>query len=86
MPELCRFFGVVLAMYLNDHDPPHFHARYNEHHATIEIESLRISKGELPPRIYGFVVEWALQHKAELIDNWQRAHSKKPIKKIKPLQ
>lgn len=86
MPLISRFFGITIWIYWDDHAPPHFHARYNEFNAKIEIETLTLSDGKLPPRVLGFVVEWAMQHKAELMDNWQKAQNDQPLKKINPLQ
>ena len=58
MPELSRFFGIIIAMYYNDHSPPHFHARYGSHKVSIAIGSLAILEGALPPRAFGLVMEW----------------------------
>jgi len=60
MPEICRFFGIAIAMYYNDHLPPHFHAEYGELEAVYAIESLELLRGSLPRRAHGMVVEWAL--------------------------
>jgi hypothetical protein len=60
MPEICRFFGIVIAMYYNDHLPPHFHAEYGGLEAVYAIESLELLRGSLPRRAHGMVVEWAL--------------------------
>ncbi|RLD97645.1 MAG: DUF4160 domain-containing protein [Aquificota bacterium] len=62
MPEICRFFGIVIKMYFGDHSPPHFHAIYGEHQAVIDIRNLVVTGGHLPPRALGLVVEWAAQH------------------------
>jgi len=59
MPEICRFFGIVIKMYFGDHSPPHFHAIYEEHQAVIDIRNLVVVGGHLPPRALGLVVEWA---------------------------
>jgi Domain of unknown function (DUF4160) len=59
MPELCRFFGIIIRMYFNDHDPPHFHAVYGEDEVLIEIDTLVVVRGELPRRALALVVEWA---------------------------
>jgi len=58
VPELSRFLGIIVTMYYNDHEPPHFHARYGEHQAIIALESLRVIDGALPPRVLGLVLEW----------------------------
>ena len=62
MPEISRFFGIIIAMFCDEHNPPHFQARYAEAHAAIEIDSLRVLEGGLPPRALGLVIEWASQH------------------------
>jgi hypothetical protein len=86
MPEISRFFGVLITMYYGDHPPPHFHARYGGKKALVSIENPTILKGQLPPRVLGFVVEWATMHKAELEDNWNRARHELPFEVIKPLE
>ena len=85
MPEISRFFGIVIAMYWDDHNPPHFHARYGEHKAAIAIDTLTILDGSIPPRALGLVVEWAAQHKEELLRNWDSARRNRPLCKIDPL-
>lgn len=59
MPRLSAFFGIVIAMYHNDHAPPHFHAIYQSHEALVSIESLEILRGSLPRRAFALVLEWA---------------------------
>jgi hypothetical protein len=85
MPEIARFYGILIAMFWDDHNPPHFHARYGGHKAAIEIGTLRILDGMLPPRALGLVVEWASQHKEELMNNWDDAKNNRPLRKIEPL-
>lgn len=85
MPEISRFFGVVIAIFYDDHNPPHFHARYEGFKAVIDINLLAIRDGQLPPRVYGLVIEWATSHKQELLDNWELAKEKKALKSIAPL-
>lgn len=58
MPEICRFYGIVITMYFADHSPPHFHAEYAEYEARIAIENLTVVSGTLPPRAMGLVAEW----------------------------
>ena len=57
MPEICRFLGIVITMYFNDHDPPHFHVRCGELRATFAIDALELLDGQLPPRVLGLVAE-----------------------------
>ena len=66
MPELSRFFGIVVAMFYNDHVPPHFHVRYGSQRAIVAINSLAVLEGRLSPRALGLVTEWAALHGEEL--------------------
>ncbi|MBI4667504.1 MAG: DUF4160 domain-containing protein [Nitrospinae bacterium] len=86
MPEICRFFGIIIAMYYKDHAPPHFHARYGGQKAIISIESLSVIDGYLAPRVLGMVTEWALAHRAELYEDWELALAMKGLKSIAPLE
>lgn len=85
MPEISRFYGILIAMFWDDHNPPHFHARYGEHKAAIEIGTRRILDGSLPPRALGLVAEWAAQHEEELMNNWYEARNSRPLARIAPL-
>ena len=85
MPELSRFYGIVIKMYFGDHDPPHFHAEYAEDHAVLNIDTLAILGGRLPPRALGLVAEWAALHQDELRRAWQKAKRLEPAGKIDPL-
>ena len=86
MPTISVFFGVYIRMYFDEHLPPHFHAYYGENFAVIEIETLRVSKGKLPQRALGLVLEWASLHRDELLEDWSLAENHKPLKDIKPLE
>lgn len=86
MPEISRFLGMIIAMYHNDHAPPHFHVRYGNHKASISIESLAILDGSLPPRALGLVMEWAAQHRQELCEDWELARARQQLKPISPLE
>ncbi len=66
-------------MYVRDHPPPHFHATYGGLEATFTIGSLRVLAGQLPPRVVGLVLEWALMHRPELRENWRRAENREPL-------
>ncbi len=85
MPEISRFYGIVIAMFWDEHNPPHFHARYGKYKAAIEIGSMRVLDGKLPPRALGLVVEWASQYCEELMINWEAARNSRPLQKVKPL-
>ena len=86
MPEISRFLGIIITMYYNNHPPPHFHVRYNQQKAIIDIQNLSILVGKLTPRVFGLVIEWAAIHQAELLANWQRAREQNPLEKIEPLE
>ena len=73
MPEISRFFGIVIAMFYSDHEPPRFHARYGQDQTIIGLDSLRVLEGRLPPRALGLVMEWAAVHQAVLRADWELA-------------
>ncbi len=85
MPELSRFYGIVVRMFFNDHSPPHFHAYYGSDEALFAIETLSLIAGRLPARATGLVVEWASQHQDELAKAWKRARSFEAPGRIDPL-
>lgn len=85
MPEICRSLGIIIKMYFGDHSPPHFHVEYGEYPAIIEILTLVLFGGSLPPRVLGLVTEWASQHQAELLALWERARNGQPLYKLPPL-
>ena len=81
MPEISRFLGIIITMYFNEHNPPHFHVRYNEYRASVEIKTLNIISGALPARVRGLVDEWAEIHRNELQEIWENAdfHTIEPL-------
>lgn len=81
MPEICRFLGIVILMYFDDHNPPHFHVKYNDYKAVMDIQTLNILAGYLPGKVRGLVEEWAELHQQELLGMW---HSK-DFHKLEPL-
>jgi len=85
MPEISRFLGIVISIYYNEHNPPHFHAEYGEFQITVEIES-GIVNGKFPRRALNAVLEWFVLHKEELMQNWELSLKGKPLNKIKPLE
>lgn len=86
MPEISRFFGIIIAMYYNDHPPSHFHVRYGQQKALIAIETLSVLEGGLKPRTLGLVIEWASQHQSELMRDWELARQNVPLENIDPLE
>jgi len=85
MPELSRFLGIVIGMFFREHGVPHFHAVYGEHEISVEIETERIH-GDFPPRALKLVLEWNTLHESELLENWQLAKQRQPLKRIAPLE
>ncbi len=85
MPEISRFYGIVIKMFYDDHEPPHFHVESAEHQAVVSIETLALIGGTLPPRALGLVAEWAALHQEELREAWQRAKNLEPAGRIDPL-
>ena len=86
MPRISYFYGISIYMYYGDHAPPHLHAIYGEHEATVAVETVEILQGGLPPRARSFVLEWARMHREELQRNWERARVAEPLEQIAPLE
>ena len=85
MPEICRFYGIVIQMYFNDHAPAHFHARYGNDRAVVCIDPPAVLHGRLPTRAQSMVVEWTKLHQQELGEAWGRAQRLESPGKIAPL-
>jgi len=85
MPEVSRFYGIAIQIYFGDHPPPHFHALYGEYTAVIDIQSLALIEGHIPPRALGLVIEWASIHRDELIEGFSLAQQMQKPPKIAPL-
>jgi hypothetical protein len=66
MPEVSRFYGIVIRIFFGDHPPPHLHAVYGEHSAKVDITTLAVFDGRLPARALSLVIEWATLHQNEL--------------------
>jgi hypothetical protein len=85
MPEVSRFYGIVIKIFYDDHHPPHFHAEYGEHEVLVGIGTLAIVGGWLPARAFGLVTEWASLHQQDLLAAWEKAKRLEPPGKIQPL-
>ncbi|MBU0701995.1 DUF4160 domain-containing protein [bacterium] len=86
MPEICRFYGIIIRMFVNEHPPAHFHAEYQDQEALFNIHTLEMFKGSLPKRARLLVAEWALEHRQELLYNWEQARKPAPLNKIDSLE
>lgn len=85
MPRICSFYGIVIAMFHNDHPPAHFTRLAPETSIRVGIDTLQIISGSLPRRAQAMVLEWATLHQAELASCWERAHAHQPMGTIAPL-
>jgi hypothetical protein len=85
VPRISEFYGIVIAMYFRDHNPPHVHARYAGQEAKVSISTGEVLEGELPGRAQRLVREWTDLHRQELELNWERARSRMPLVTIDPL-
>ncbi|HAQ37007.1 MAG TPA: transcriptional regulator [Saprospirales bacterium] len=85
MPELSRFLGIIIFMNFNEHNPPHFHAKYGDYEIIVELNS-GIVEGKFPKRALALVLEWYEIHKTELMENWVMMQTTGDFKKIKPLE
>ena len=84
MPEISRFYGIIIKMYFNEHNPPHFHVEYQDYEAIVNIETGELT-GKISRRALVLVSEWLDQNKEALLENWKRIEERKPLNKIKPL-
>jgi hypothetical protein len=82
MPEIARFYGIVIKVFFGDHPPPHFHAIYGEYNALVNIESLEIIEGDLPSRAEKLVLEWATLYQQDLVQMWNTQE----FRKLPPLK
>ena len=85
MPEICRFLGIVIRMYIREHPPCHFHAEYGEYEITVDIKT-GVVTGKFPRRALNAVLDWYVMHQDELLANWESAMNRQPLSKIEPLE
>ncbi len=85
MPEVSRFYGIVVQIFYSDHAPPHFHAKYAGQEVLVSIRDITLLEGQFPPRALAMVMEWAAMHRAEPLDAWNRAQQHRSPGKIAPL-
>lgn len=86
MPLISSFFGINIKMYSsNEHNPPHFHAEYQDFKAVCDFDG-ELVKGAMPKRQMKFIAAWAEIHKEELAANWKLAMQDEPLAKIDPLR
>jgi hypothetical protein len=82
MPEITRFYGIVIKIFLTkEHNPPHFHTVYGEFSGLFDIQTLEMLEGDMPVKAQALVREWAEQHKTDIMNMWKT----KVLKKLPPL-
>jgi len=86
MPTISQFYGIVIQMFWRDHGPAHFHALYAEYEATVDICELRVLRGSLPRRALALVLEWASEHRDELMEDWELCSQLRIPKPLEPLR
>ncbi len=82
MPEVARFYGIVIKVFFGDHPPPHFHAVYGEYNGLVSIEALEVIEGDLPSRAQKLVLEWATLYQQDLLQMWNTQE----FRKLPPLK
>ena len=85
MPIISRFFGIIVAIYWQDHSPPHFHAKYGDEEVVVEVETGKVS-GDISKRALAMIQDWRKLHKKELMQNWELASQGKSLVNIDPLR
>lgn len=86
MPEISRFFGIIIRMFYDEHNPPHFHAEQSGNKAVLDFQG-NVIKGNLSSRTATKLVrEWIDLHVTELEEDWELARENKEINKIEPLK
>lgn len=85
MPTICTFYGIVIQMFWRDHGPPHFHALYGDYEILVDIRTLEVLEGKMPRRALGLILEWAQEHRKELMEDWDLCAHNQPPNKILPL-
>lgn len=86
MPELSRFYGIIIRMFYDDHPPPHFHAVYQGEQVQVDINTLEVIEGRMSRRALALVFEWAGLHREELRRAWEQASTNQEPSKIPPLE
>jgi len=86
MPEISRFYGIVVSMYFGDHPVPHVHVSYSGWRAKLAIDTLAVLKGSIPPRALRLAGEWIDLHRDDLHENWRLCEQRLAPARIAPLE
>ena len=82
MPEISRFFGIIIRMYFDEHNPPHFHAQYGKYSASFNIKTGQKMEGKFPKSGERIVNDWAGLNRKDLLENWSSIKKTGEFKKI----
>lgn len=85
MPEICRFYGIIISLFWRDHNPPHIHFTYGNYECTISVID-RVVEGKSPAKVISKVNEWIDAHENEILALWEKAQKGEPLNKIEPLK
>jgi Domain of unknown function (DUF4160) len=86
VPTISRFMGIVIAMFFDDHGPPHFHARHAAGSAKVRVDAVEVIESSLPRPQLRLVLAWAELHQDELLENWRLARAGETLRQIEPLR
>jgi hypothetical protein len=86
MPEISRFYGIVIQFFYKEHLPPHLHATYGEYRIQVDINNISVLSGEMPRKGLNLIFEWVEIHQKELLEIWTLAKQEKPLPKVEPLK
>jgi hypothetical protein len=86
VPTIAYFLGIAVRMFFNDHDPPHFHVRYQQFRARVRVEDGAIIDGRLPPTVTRLVKEWTQLRRDALMRNWMAARTDQQLEWIEGLE
>ena len=86
MPIISAFFGMLIKLYHNDHNPPHLHVQYGEYEAVVAIGTGEILQGRLPPRVHKLLREWLRARREEVTKAWRDAREMRQPRRVKPLE
>lgn len=83
-PRISEFFGIKINMYYWDHNPPHFHVKYNEYECFVSIKKSKVLEWDLPKKVEKLVLSWTELYEEQLLENWELSIKEKPLKPILP--
>ena len=86
MPTICMFRGIKIYINWDEHNPPHFHAKYGGEAVSIDINEIDVLEGSIPNKQLKMVLGWTALHQEELLENWELAKNKHELFSIEPLR